>query len=274
MEDINVKKGLLLIAASIIFAGCSNGIYDKAMKKAQEALESGEFEKAAASYALALDEKPEDKNIKELYENTEALIHVKQAIKQDEWDKAIEKANQIRDKKSLSGYLKTELDKYAKLAEENKKANANQKVIKQNNESQNLNQEKSDSKNKTISHSNAGQRNEFLAKLDSIENGMSDLDGLYKNESTVEMKQAEHERYERWDHALNDVYNQLKMTLPSDEMEKLKHKQRQWIIYRDETALQESSKYKGGTHEQVEYLSVAARVTKERCYELVKIYMQ
>lgn len=57
-------------------------------------------------------------------------------------------------------------------------------------------------------------------------------------------------------------------------MDALRQEQRQWIKDRDRTAEVESSSFEGGTYESVQYLITLARVTKERCYELVYDYMK
>ncbi|WP_242705754.1 lysozyme inhibitor LprI family protein [Pontibacillus sp. ALD_SL1] len=72
---------------------------------------------------------------------------------------------------------------------------------------------------------------------------------------------------------MNEVYRALEEQLPSEEMEILREKQQNWITTRDNRALQASKKYKGGTQEQLEYVSVLANVTEERCIELVQDYM-
>ena len=66
----------------------------------------------------------------------------------------------------------------------------------------------------------------------------------------------------------------LKDQLSSDEMSSLRKEQRDWIKRRDETAKEEAAKFKGGTLEPFQYASTEARVTKERCYELVEKYMK
>ncbi|MNI98326.1 hypothetical protein D3C73_1571530 [compost metagenome] len=57
-------------------------------------------------------------------------------------------------------------------------------------------------------------------------------------------------------------------------MAELKQNELDWISYRDETAEKEAAKYEGGTAQPLEYESVLASVTKDRCYELVNMYMK
>ena len=118
------------------------------------------------------------------------------------------------------------------------------------------------------------KRNEYIQKLDNIEASLADLDYLYENGITSEMKEAESITYKRWDDALNEVYGVLKTQLSTNEMEALTQEQRQWITDRDNTATAESLEFAGGTMESLQYLSTQARMTKERCYELVNVYME
>ncbi len=87
------------------------------------------------------------------------------------------------------------------------------------------------------------------------------------------MKKVENDRWELWDELLNEIYGVLTEELTSEEMEQLREEQRDWIEKRDERALEASLEYEGGTQEQLEYVSVLANVTEERCYELVEEYM-
>lgn len=57
-------------------------------------------------------------------------------------------------------------------------------------------------------------------------------------------------------------------------MDKLREEQREWIKYRDLTAKKAASKFEGGTMESLEFISVQARITEERCYDLVEGYME
>jgi uncharacterized protein YecT (DUF1311 family) len=92
--------------------------------------------------------------------------------------------------------------------------------------------------------------------------------------STYALKKVENERWEIWDALLNEIYGVLEEQLEPQEMEQLREEQRNWIKYRDETALKASEKFKGGTQEHLEYVAVLANVTEERCYELVEKYMK
>ncbi|WP_195345714.1 lysozyme inhibitor LprI family protein [Paraclostridium sordellii] len=123
----------------------------------------------------------------------------------------------------------------------------------------------------TVKHS---YKNEYINKLNSTEEGMSDLDYLYQNGTTGEMGLAEATKLKRWDDMLNEIYSLLKTQLTESEMNELKNKQLSWIEYRDKTAENEASENIGGTLYSVVYNGSLAKLTKERCYELVNTYMK
>ena len=118
----------------------------------------------------------------------------------------------------------------------------------------------------------AGKRESYLKKLADIEKSLSEFDSALEG-TTKEMTDATGEIFERWDGALNDIYGELSADLPADAMAKLRKEQREWIAYRDDTANKEALKYKGGSMETLVYMSAQAKLTEERCYELVEGYM-
>lgn len=82
----------------------------------------------------------------------------------------------------------------------------------------------------------------------------------------------ENDRWDIWDELLNETYGFLKEQLSPKEMDQLREEQQNWIKYRDDSALEASLKFKGGTQEHLEYVAVLANLTEERCYELVANY--
>ena len=116
-------------------------------------------------------------------------------------------------------------------------------------------------------------KNEYINKLNSVEEGMSDLEYLYENGITAQMNQAEATKFGRWDDMLNEIYSLLRTQLTDNEMKEIKNKQLSWIEYRDETAKREANEC-GGSMAGVQYNTTMARITKERCYELVNTYMK
>ncbi|MBN1071877.1 DUF1311 domain-containing protein [Clostridium botulinum] len=143
-------------------------------------------------------------------------------------------------------------------------------------DSNKVNTKKADSstkENNNVSKTQESTKQIYKNKLDAIELGMKDLDDL-KGGSTLEMKSAAKEEYERWDRALNEIYGVLQKQLSSDDMNKLKDEEIKWIASRDEQAKKDSLKYKGGTAETLIYGMSLGQSTKERCYELVEKYMK
>ncbi|EES51353.1 DUF1311 domain-containing protein [Clostridium botulinum] len=143
-------------------------------------------------------------------------------------------------------------------------------------DSNKVNSKKVDSstkENNNVSKTQESTKQIYKNKLDAIELGMKDLDDL-KGGSTLEMKSAAKEEYERWDRALNEIYGVLQKQLSSDDMNKLKDEEIKWIAARDEQAKKDSLQYKGGTAETLIYGMSLGQSTKERCYELVEKYMK
>jgi uncharacterized protein YecT (DUF1311 family) len=57
-------------------------------------------------------------------------------------------------------------------------------------------------------------------------------------------------------------------------MSLLKEKQIKWIKYRDDIAKTDSLKYEGGSLEPLEYTLSLAETSRQRCYELIQVYMK
>lgn len=253
-----MRRILILIIISIFLAGCNNGKYNKVMEMAKSELASGEFDKALTSFKLALDEKPNDEEAKTSYENLLAYNQVKEAIESAKWDDALTKANTLLKKETLVSSIKNELEKYVEISKANKKQH---KVVSEELEA------------KIKAEASASKKNEYIQKLNNIEEGLADLKHLYDG-PTVGMVEAALETHKRWDNALNDIYGVLKKQLSANEMSLLKEKQVKWIKYRDDTAKTDSLQFKGGTLEPLEYRLSLANSTKKRCFELVEIYIK
>ncbi|THE10494.1 DUF1311 domain-containing protein [Bacillus timonensis] len=114
-------------------------------------------------------------------------------------------------------------------------------------------------------------KEEYLNKLNDNKKETDEMEAT--DTSTFALKKVENDRWEAWDELLNEVYGVLKGQLSAEEMDQLRNEQRDWIKYRDESALEASLKYKGGTQEHLEYVAVLANLTEVRCYELVEDYM-
>ncbi|AXI11105.1 hypothetical protein CUC15_05705 [Oceanobacillus zhaokaii] len=112
----------------------------------------------------------------------------------------------------------------------------------------------------------------YLEKLNNAEKEVEELEPA--DSTTLSLKEVENERYGIWDDLLNEIYGELKVQLPAGEMDQLKEEQLSWITYRDNSAHESSLKFEGASWEPVEYASVLANLTQERCHELVENYMK
>jgi uncharacterized protein YecT (DUF1311 family) len=124
----------------------------------------------------------------------------------------------------------------------------------------------------SINHTQASRKEEYLKKLEDTKRKTEESEAT--DSSTYALKRVENDRWEIWDELLNEIYGVLKEQLSSEEMDHLREEQRNWIKFRDARALKASQKYKGGTQEHLEYVSVLANLTEERCYELVANYLK
>ena len=115
-------------------------------------------------------------------------------------------------------------------------------------------------------------KEEYLKKINNAKSEAEELEA--GDSSTYALKKVENDRWDIWDELLNEIYGVLKEQLPPEKMDQLRQEQRNWIKYRDDTAKEASLKYEGGTQEHLEYVSVLANLTEERCYELVVNYMK
>ena len=118
----------------------------------------------------------------------------------------------------------------------------------------------------------ASLKEEYLQKLQDTKTKVDQIKP--EDSSTYALKAVEDYKYEIWDDLLNEIYRVLQEQLTDVEMDSLREKQREWIDYRDATALEASKKYEGGTQEHLEYSAVIAKLTEDRCYVLVEDYMQ
>lgn len=124
----------------------------------------------------------------------------------------------------------------------------------------------------TTNHTEGSVKERYLKKITNTKKQAEELKAT--DSSTYAMKKVENDRWDIWDELLNEIYGVLKEQLSPEEMDQLKEEQRNWIKYRDDSALEASLKYKGGTQEHLEYVSVLANLTEERCYELVENFMK
>jgi uncharacterized protein YecT (DUF1311 family) len=176
-----------------------------------------------------------------------------------------ESTNNNSPKKDLADLEKDKTENSSEGEKTTDNNNANQPENTSNNASA---KEEDPSANNT----DGSLKEEYLKKLNIAKKETEDLEAT--DSSTYTLKKVENDRWEIWDQLLNEIYGALKVQLSQEEMDQLREEQRNWITYRDESALEASLKYKGGTQEHLEYVAVLANLTEERCYELVEKYMK
>ena len=122
-----------------------------------------------------------------------------------------------------------------------------------------------------LNTSTLSMANNYMEKLRLMD---QEVDNVGSADTMLEMKQASSALFKKWDDVLNEIYGVLKNQLSGSEMELLRKEQREWIVLRDTSAEESASKYKGGTMEGLEYSQTLVYMTRQRCYELVEIYMK
>ncbi|THE13473.1 DUF1311 domain-containing protein [Bacillus timonensis] len=117
---------------------------------------------------------------------------------------------------------------------------------------------------------NSALKEQYLNELAAIE---EEIENKPEGETQIEMEDIAAGIYEIWDDELNKIWKELEKQLPTEKMDKLREDQRQWIREKYRIASEEAEQYKGGTMESLVKVTAQAKVTKERCYELVEKYM-
>ncbi|SET31853.1 Protein of unknown function [Salinibacillus kushneri] len=162
-------------------------------------------------------------------------------------------------------------DHAAKSSDGTDNTQQNEQKDASNHTSKNSNNEESLKSSDSDSEVNESKKDEYFRKL----NAMEESDRYSEAGTTVlELEEQEKDRYTKWDKELNEIYGVLMEQLSTEQMDKLRDEQRNWIKYRDDTAKESSQQYKGGSSESLEYIATQASLTRERCYELVAKYMK
>lgn len=92
--------------------------------------------------------------------------------------------------------------------------------------------------------------------------------------STAGMISLAGQEYTLWDDLLNEIYQELKDVLDDSTMDELTNKQVEWIEYRDNKAEEAGKEVEGGSMYGLVITSSKAATTKERCFELIDLYME
>ena len=80
-------------------------------------------------------------------------------------------------------------------------------------------------------------------------------------------------KYEAWDDMLNEIYYLIETQLSNKEFEEFKNKQSKWLNYRERMAQEQADKFEGMVFTKVQYNLTLAKLTEERCYEIVNKYL-
>ena len=127
---------------------------------------------------------------------------------------------------------------------------------------------------------NAGQEHGFYA-VDILENvriwvrdaeeASAGLDvWLETNFTQADMNLAAQDRYRIWDDALNGLWAVLKEVLPKEEMDRLTREELDWIKEKEAAVQAAGAEVEGGSIYPAVVNGTAARLTRDRVYELLE----
>lgn len=274
------RIGIIMLSMLLVLGlvGCGNSVAKDAIKQGKEALQKKEYSKAVALFNIVLDNDVKNQEAVVLKNIINDYLTGKEYFQQGKIEEA-QKTFQGIDPQYSEYSIKDDINSVKKQIEEHKKTN---EAI--NNDISKLitlyDDKKYDDAKKIISElnkKNAEKENNkqaYIEKLNNIEAGMKDLEEMYDSGVTSAMMQAGTEEYERWDKALNEIYEVLKIQLSASDMSKLKEEQIQWISDKEKRAEDDESEVKGGSMASLMHISSLATTTKDRCYELVEEYMK
>lgn len=267
---MKIKKYLIIpVLAMTLMTGCGNKTFDKAMEEGKLAIANKEYEKAEGMFNLAIEENKDDKEANALYNQIQKLIQAMKLKEDGNIEEVIALCEDIEKIESESEGIKKE----ANILKD--ECNAELSKIEEDTEDEIEDTENKVAENQVkkedIQNKKESKKDKYLQKLSLIEDEVSNIsyDG-----DTLQMKEASMTVLSKWDDLLNEIYGELKSQLSSSEMSSLKAEQRQWISNRDAIAEEESLEFEGGTMEGLQYTETLGRLTKERCYELVELYMK
>lgn len=262
-----MKKLVGMFTACLLLAGCGTESEEQIKDKVIVAIENAEYDEALT---LIEENSITDEKTKALSAQLQKFKEVKDAKNQADWDRVLEKAHPLLENPELDNSLKKELENMIAEAE-TEINNSIRESFEQN--SANGDEEGNPPPGEPLD-STVSLKEKYLAKLAEVEKNVKEFDGAFNQGIQVEMTAAQGEIFSKWDQLLNEIYADLKKTLPPTDMSKLKAEQRDWLEYRDEKATEDALQYKGGSMETLQYVSTQAQLTKERCYELVDLYMK
>jgi uncharacterized protein YecT (DUF1311 family) len=93
-----------------------------------------------------------------------------------------------------------------------------------------------------------------------------------QDSNTYSMKALVDKELKLWTMEQSTIYDTVAQTLTEEERKSLESSQQNWIKTRDAKAEEAAKKFSGGSLEGLEYTASLAESTRERAYELVKVY--
>ncbi len=109
--------------------------------------------------------------------------------------------------------------------------------------------------------------------IDNTAKQASKLEAELETDSSLtqaDLNRKSQEVYELWDSALNQLWDVLKQSKDSKEMEMLTSEQRVWIQEKEAAAKDAGALYEGGSMQPMVISQKAAELTKERVYQLLE----
>ncbi|AMO86599.1 hypothetical protein B857_02059 [Solibacillus isronensis B3W22] len=265
-----MKKLVGMFTVCLLLVGCGTESEEQLKDKVIVALENEEYDKALILIEQNSGDSQIDEETKNLYAQLLEFKEVEEARSHADWDGVLEKAHTLLENPALDNNLKKELE--GMIVEAETEIN---KSIRESFEQNSANgDEEGNPPPGEPEDPSVSLKEKYLTKLADVEKSVKEFDEIFDQGIQVEMTAAEGEIFSKWDMLLNEIYANLKKTLPPNDMSKLREEQRDWLEYRDEKATEDALQYKGGSMETLQYVSTQAQLTKERCYELVDLYMK
>ncbi|WP_010289944.1 lysozyme inhibitor LprI family protein [Kurthia massiliensis] len=266
-----MKKLSFLLLAGALLAGCGNttikpdtaeetSTFSKATEQGKLALADADMEKALGSFELALEEEPDDATTKKYVRQLEKAVKVKQLLNDDEYDKAIKKAQEVLATDGLVKGVATQVEQLKDKAEA-----AQQSASSKQQTTQTTTQTAPSKTNMYATYYNTAEsiaRN-YDAPVEAIDGTQMDT-----YDPMLNGYKASHAQ---WDKLLNDIYGTLKARLSASDFNALRNVQRQWIKDRDNN-VSDAYNYPGDYAPEIAAASTEASYTRDRCYELLNLY--
>ena len=275
MKKILVTGIIALSTVTIMGCGSeaaskTNETAVKAVEQAELALANMEYDKAIASFNLAIEKGDTDEKNKAVKLIIEQYLEAEKLFKEgltlechkvlSDIDLGYKNLSIAKDIDELKEMIKEPfLDE---PLEEEVGAEKKEEVKTEKKK------EESKSSNKDIL---SQKKSEYLDALAYTQNDVENI-GIGSGD-TNDLKEASGAELKLWDDKLNEIYTCLRTYMPSGEFEKLKQEQINWIKYRDQTADAAEASMAGGSGAILNRLGSLATTTRERCYELVNNYM-